>query len=70
MLVDSIECQRCEECDLCPVQDIDLVIYWFSVVMGGAIKMSNSPTGGTNAFSCQPKSVDQEMCRARPLCCK
>ena len=36
--------------DLCPVQDIEVVIDWFSAVMWGAIKMSNSPIGGASEF--------------------
>ena len=38
----SSECRICEECDLCPVQDIEVAIDWFSAMMWGAIKMSNS----------------------------
>ena len=37
------------------------VIGWFSVVMWGAIKMTNSPVGGGSGFSCPAESVDQEM---------
>ena len=47
-----------EESDLCPVQDIEGVIGWFSVVMWGANKMTNSPVGGASEFSCPPESVD------------
>ena len=60
----SSEWRSCEECDLCPVQDIEVVIDWFSAVMWGAIKMSNSPVGGASEFSCPPESVDEGMCRA------
>ena len=31
----------CKEFDLCPVQDVEVVIGWFNVVMWGAIKMTN-----------------------------
>ena len=31
---------------------------WFSAVMWGAIKMSNSPVGGDSEFSCLRESVD------------
>lgn len=41
-----------------------MVIDWFSAVMEGAIKMSSSPIGGANEFSCMPKSVKQETCCA------
>ena len=40
----------CKEYDLCPVQYIEVVIDWFSVVMWGAIKMTNSPIGGASEF--------------------
>ena len=46
----SSECRSYEECDLCPVQDIKVVIDWFSAVMWGAIKMNNSPIGGGSEF--------------------
>ena len=55
----SSEYRSCEECDLCPVQDIEVVIDWFSAVIWGAIKMSNSPINGASEFSCPPESVDQ-----------
>ena len=54
-----------KECGLCPVHYIEAAIDLFSGVMLGAIKMRNSPNGGTSAFSYLPESVDQEMCRAR-----
>ena len=41
-----------------PVQDIEVVIDWFSAVMWGAIKMSNSPVGGTSEFPCPLEFVD------------
>ena len=41
-----------------------MVIDWFSAVMWGAIKMSNSPVGGASEFPCPPESVDQGICRA------
>ena len=41
-----------------PVQDIEVVIDWFSVVMWGAINMSNSPIGGASEFLCPPEFVD------------
>ena len=44
---------------MCPVQDFEVVIDWSSVVMLGAIKMSNSPFGGASEFSCPPESVDR-----------
>ena len=59
----SSECRSCEGCDLCPIQDIEVVIDWFSDV--GAIKMSNSPIGVASAFSCPLESVDWEVCCAR-----
>ena len=61
----SSGCWTCKECDLCPIQDIEVVIDWFSAVMWGAIKMTNSPVGGAIEFSCPPESVDQGMCHAR-----
>ena len=42
-----------------------MVIDWFSAVMWGAIKMSNSPVCGASEFSCQPEPGDQGICRAR-----
>ena len=57
----SSGCWICKESDLCSVQDIEVVIGWFSVVMWGAIKMTNSPVGGASEFSCPPESVDQGM---------
>ena len=47
-----------QESDVCPVQDIEVAIDGFSVVMSSAIKMSNSPIGGAGEFSCPPESVD------------
>ena len=44
-----------------PVQDIEVAIGWFSAVMWGANKMTNSPVGGASEPSCAPESVDQEM---------
>ena len=46
----SSGCLICKESDLCPVQDIEVVIGWFGVVMWGAIKMMNSPIGGGSEF--------------------
>ena len=43
---------------MCPVQDFEVVIDWFSVVMWVAIKMVNSTIGGASEFSCPPESVD------------
>ena len=57
----SSGCWICKESDLCPVQDIEVVIGWFSVVMWDAIKMTNLPVGGASEFSCPPESVDQGM---------
>ena len=57
----SSGCWICKESDLCHVQDIGVVIGWFSVVMWGAIKMTNSPVGGASEFSCLSESVDQGM---------
>ena len=54
----SSGCWICKESKLCPIQDIEVVIGRFSVVMWGTIKMTNSPVGGANEFSCPPKSVD------------
>ena len=44
-----------------PVQDTEVVINWFSVVMWGTIKMTNSPVGGAREFLCPAESVDQGM---------
>ena len=44
-----------------PVQDTEVVINLFSVVMWVATKMTNSPVGGASEVSCPPESVDQEM---------
>ena len=57
----SSGCWICKESDLCPVQEIEVVIGWFSVVMWGAIKMTNSLVGGASEFSCPAESVDQGM---------
>ena len=57
----SSGCWICKESDLCPVQDIEVVIGWFSVVMWDAIKMTNSPIGGAREFPCPAESVDQGM---------
>ena len=57
----SSGCWVCKESDLCPFQDIEMVIGWFSVVMWGAIKMTKWPVGGASEFSCPPESVDQGM---------
>ena len=63
-------CWICMESDMCPVQDIEVVIDWFSAVMWGDIKMSNSSVVGASEFSCPPEYVDQVMCRAGTFCCK
>ena len=57
----SSGCWICKESDLCPLQDTEVVINLFSVVMWGTIKMTNSPIGGANELSCPPESVDQGM---------
>ena len=44
--------------DMHPVQDAEVVINWFSVVMWSTIKITNSPVGGANELSCPPESVD------------
>ena len=44
----SSGCCICQESDMCPVQDIEVVIDWFSAVMSGDIKMNNSPVGGAS----------------------
>lgn len=55
-------CQNCEKCDLCPIQDNEVVIDWFCAVMwGGAIKMSNSPIGCANEFACPAEFVEQKV---------
>ena len=41
-----------------------MVIDWFSAVMRGAIKMSNSSVGGASEFPCPLESIDQGICRA------
>ena len=57
----SSGCWICEASYLHPVQDTEVVIDWFSVVMWGAMKMTNSPVGGAGEVSCPPESVDQGM---------
>ena len=57
----SSGCLICKASDMNPVQDIQVAIGWFSAVMWGANKMTNSPVGGASEHSCAPKSVDQEM---------
>ena len=66
----SSGCWIFKESDMCPAQDIEVVIDWFSAVMCGDIKMSNSPVGGASEFSCSPESVDQGICRAGTFCYK
>ena len=56
--------------DLCPIQDIEVIIDWFNVVMWGAIKMSNSPVGGASELPNPPEFVDQGICRAGTFCYK
>ena len=63
----SNEYRICEECDLYPVQDIDVAIDEFSAVTWVAIKMSNSPIAGDSEFSCLPESVDEEACYAEEI---
>ena len=57
----SSGCWICKASDMHPVQDTEMVIGWLSVVMWGAIKMTNSPVGGAREFSCPPESVDQGL---------
>lgn len=40
------------------VQDIEVVVDWFSALKWGAIRISNSPIGGARASACLEKSVD------------
>ena len=54
----SSGCRICEEYDLCPVQDIEVVVDWFGAVMWCVIRMSNSPNGGASEFACRAESVD------------
>ena len=46
---------------MCPVQDIEVVIDWFSAVVWGTIRMCNSPICGTSEFTYPVESVDQEV---------
>ena len=64
MVIYPVGCWIRKECDLGPIQNIEVVIDWFSVAMWGAIKMSNSPVGVASEFSCPPESVDHGMCCA------
>ena len=64
----SSGCWVWKESHMRPVQDIEVVIDWFSAMIGGDIKMCNSPVSGASEFSCPPESVDQETCRARAFC--
>ena len=57
----SSGCWICKASDIQPVQDTEMVINLFSVVMWGSTKMTNSPVGGASEFSCPPESVDQGM---------
>ena len=57
----SSGCWICKASDMHPVQDTEVVISWFSVVMWSIIKMTNSPVGGASELSCLPESVDQGM---------
>ena len=58
----SSGCQSCDEHDLCPGQDIEKVIDYFSAMMRGAIRMCNSSIGVDNEFACGAESLDQEVC--------
>ena len=66
----SSGCWICKESDLCPVQDIEVAIGWFNVVMRGAIKMTNLPVGDASEFSCPAESVDHGMSRSGTFCYK
>ena len=57
----SSGCWICKASDMHPVQDTEVVINRFSVVMWGSIKMTNSPVGAAGERSCPRESVDQEM---------
>ena len=57
----SSGCWICKASDMHPVQDTEVVIKWFCVVMWGTIKMTNSPVGGAREFLCPAESVDQGM---------
>ena len=57
----SSGCWICKASDMHPVQDTEVVINWFSVVMWSTIKMTNSPVGGASERSCPPEFVDQRM---------
>ena len=66
----SSGCWICNESDMRPVRDIEVVIDWFNAVMWGTIKMSDSPVGGASEFSYPPEFVHQWMCRAGTFCDK
>ena len=54
-------CWICKAFDMHPIQDTEVVIDWFSVVMRRAINMTHSRAGGAGEVSCPPESVDQGM---------
>ena len=60
----SSEYRSCEECGLCLIQNIEVVINRVSAAMWDTIKMNNLPIGGASVFSCPPEFANQEMCRA------
>ena len=51
--------QSCEECDLCPVQDNEVVVDWSSALMWGTIKKSNSQLLALLNSHARRESVDQ-----------
>ena len=57
--------RSCEECDLCPVQDAEVVIDWFGTVISVVIRINNSPVGGGSESACPAESVDEDVCCAK-----
>ena len=57
--------RSCEECVFCNVEDIDVVIDWFSAVIWDTTRINNSPIGCTSESACPAESVDQVVRSAR-----
>ena len=54
----------CEDYDLCPVLDIEVLIDQFSAVLWVATRMSCSHIGGASESACPVESADYETCCA------
>ena len=52
----------CEECDPCPVKDIEAVVDWSRVVMRDPVRMRSSPIDSSSESAYLAESVNEVVC--------